>query len=100
MSILFKLDAYANIRIMMSDVTRERTKRVESENAVQDKLKRKGNGTFPDYPCKGRGSRTFNTAARNHHDAFTQDRTIGKLEDGGSLTSVTQKFGTYKSVVS
>lgn len=39
-------------------------------------------------------------ATRNHQDAFTRGRMIGKLEDGRTVTSVAQEFGIDKSVVS
>ncbi|GFW98197.1 transposable element Tcb2 transposase [Trichonephila clavipes] len=39
-------------------------------------------------------------ARRNHLDDFTRGRTIRKLEEGRTVTSVAAKFGINKSVVS
>ncbi|GFW31636.1 transposable element Tcb2 transposase [Trichonephila clavipes] len=39
-------------------------------------------------------------ATRNHLDDFTRGRMIGKLEEGRTVTSVAEKFGINKSVVS
>lgn len=50
--------------------------------------------------CKRKGNRTFNMAAKNHQDAFTRCRMVGKLEEGASLTRVAQEFEIDKSLVS
>ncbi|GFX10736.1 transposable element Tcb2 transposase [Trichonephila clavipes] len=39
-------------------------------------------------------------ARRNHLDDFTRGRTIGKLEERRTVTSVASEFGNNKSVVS
>ncbi|GFV73941.1 transposable element Tcb2 transposase [Trichonephila clavipes] len=39
-------------------------------------------------------------ARRNHLEDFTRGRTIGKMEEGRTVTSVAAKFGINKSVVS
>ncbi|GFV60563.1 transposable element Tc1 transposase [Trichonephila clavipes] len=41
-----------------------------------------------------------NQSVRRHLDAFTRGRTIGKLEEGRSVTSVAAEFGIAHSIVS
>ncbi|GFS57525.1 transposable element Tcb1 transposase [Trichonephila clavipes] len=41
-----------------------------------------------------------NQSVRQHLDAFTRDRIIGKLEEGRSVTSVASEFGIAHSIIS